>query len=72
MWYIIKNADLFNFEAPTFSEGATIKYKIVDGSRLVNELQYQFKYPNPLEFDYSRVLKPSPPADDPRETPDIQ
>lgn len=48
----IKNADEFGWEAPTFIEKDTPAYKVVNSSKVGNELAYQFLYPDPLNFKY--------------------
>ncbi|OJJ15988.1 NAD(P)-dependent oxidoreductase [marine bacterium AO1-C] len=46
-----QNAKMFGFELPKYAEGAT-DFKIINADKLVKRLNYQFKYPNPLEFRY--------------------
>ncbi len=46
----IRNAKDFEFEAPTFVIGKPTPFKIVNGDKLSQRLDYHFKYPNPMEF----------------------
>lgn len=48
------NAAEFDFAAPSFTEAAAREFKIVSSAKLLNELRYEFRYPNPLEFRYSK------------------
>ena len=66
----LKNAANFGFEAPSFDETAEAPFKVVSSYKVLTELQYQFKYPDPLEFAYTKILK-DPYSDDPHETPDL-
>lgn len=52
-----KNADTFNFEEPEFVPNEEIHFKIVSSYKLLSELNYHFKYPDPLEFAYDKILK---------------
>jgi nucleoside-diphosphate-sugar epimerase len=47
------NARQFGFEMPTFEEGETVPFKIVNGAKVIAQLGYTFKYPDPLSFYYS-------------------
>jgi nucleoside-diphosphate-sugar epimerase len=46
------NARDFGWEAPTFMEGKTPDYKLVNSNKVIQELGYQFIYPDPLTFRY--------------------
>lgn len=46
------NARDFGWEAPTFLEGKTPEHKLVDGSKVIKDLNYKFIYPDPLTFKY--------------------
>lgn len=48
-----RNAAEFTFPAPSFTEAEARDFKIVSSAKLLNELGYQFRYPNPLDFRYS-------------------
>lgn len=48
----LKNAADFGLEAPTFTKTRMQDYKVVSPAKLQQELNYQFIYPNPLEFHY--------------------
>jgi nucleoside-diphosphate-sugar epimerase len=37
---------------PDFIDDTAVHYKIVSSEKLIGELNYQFVYPNPLDFDY--------------------
>lgn len=50
-----QNAEEFGFNAPTFKETPAEEYKIVSPGKLLKELQYTFRYPNPLEFRFSKT-----------------
>ena len=50
-----QNASEFGFKAPTFTTEAASGYKLVSPAKLLKELQYQFRYPNPLDFRYSKA-----------------
>ena len=67
----LKNAARFGFEAPTFDESAKPPFKTVSSYKLLVDLQYQFKYPNPLDFEYNKELKRLRDTDDPHEQPDM-
>ena len=47
-----QNAELFGFAPPTYTEGSP-DFKIIDGNKVIETLNYQFEYPNPLEFRYN-------------------
>lgn len=49
-----QNAADFGFSAPTFKETPAEEYKIVSPGKLLKELNYTFRYPNPLEFRFSK------------------
>ena len=49
-----RNAKDFGFTPPSFTAAEASDYKVVSSAKLLKELQYQFRYPNPLEFSYSR------------------
>lgn len=49
-----QNASEFGFKAPTFTQTAASNFKIVSPAKLLKDLQYQFRYPDPLAFRYSR------------------
>lgn len=49
-----KNARQFNLELPIFSREERQDYKMVKSDKLILELSYQFKYPNPLDFSYKQ------------------
>ncbi len=65
------NARIFGFEMPTFDETHEMPFKTVNSSKLMGDLNYRFKYPNPLEFDYSKILPKSEKPEDPHEAPDL-
>lgn len=46
------NAEAAGFEAPTFLDVSPRNYKIVQTHKILTQLAYEFKYPNPLEFSY--------------------
>jgi nucleoside-diphosphate-sugar epimerase len=46
------NAQDFGWEVPTFSVGQTPAHKVVNSHKVVQELGYQFIYPDPLRFKY--------------------
>lgn len=46
------NAQQLGFEAPTFANPSTESYKIVSCQKVIQQLDYQFAYPNPLDFRY--------------------
>lgn len=48
-----QNAEMFGLEPPTYAEGSP-DFKIIDGKKLIETLNYEFKYPNPLEFRYKQ------------------
>lgn len=50
-----KNAQDFGFEPPIFAENVENKEKVkmVIGKKLIDELSYQFLYPDPLYFQYT-------------------
>lgn len=47
-----QNAEMFGFAPPTYAKGSP-DFKIIDGNKVVETLNYQFEYPNPLEFRYN-------------------
>ena len=50
----IHNAEHFNYQLPTFTHSLqTPDFKIVDSTKLERELDYTFKYPNPLGYQYT-------------------
>ncbi len=51
-----KNALDFNFSASEFQDNNSDEtpYKIVSSKKLIQSLGYDFIFPNPLEFDYTR------------------
>lgn len=67
----LKNAKTFGFEVPTFDDSASAPFKKVSSYKLLVDLQYQFKYPNPLEFEYNKELKQIVDPEDPHEAPDM-
>ncbi len=48
----ISNAKEFGWAAPSFLEGKTPGFKVVNGSKVIRELNYEYIYPNPLTFKY--------------------
>ena len=46
-----KNAEMFGFELPEYAEGSA-DFKMINADKLIKRLNYQFEYPNPLEFRY--------------------
>jgi nucleoside-diphosphate-sugar epimerase len=52
----IKNASEFGWEAPTFKEENVPNYKVVNGEKVIRELNYSFIYPDPLNFSYEMPL----------------
>ena len=48
----LQNGARFSFNPPELNETQDAKYKVVRSDKLVKELKYEFKYPNPLEFYY--------------------
>ena len=48
----LSNARDFGWQAPTFQEGNTPAYKLVNSDKVVTALGYRFIYPNPLAFKY--------------------
>lgn len=49
----LKNAKEFGFEAPPLSQNAPSINKIISSEKLQKDLQYQFLYPDPLNFHYT-------------------
>lgn len=49
-----KNCLDFGLEAPEFVDAAPQDFKIVNGQKIIQTLDYQFKFPNPLTFDYGQ------------------
>lgn len=49
----LRNAADFGMEPPTFTTSRFKDYKIVNADKLQRELNYRFRYPDPLEFRYS-------------------
>ncbi|EAY31272.1 WcaG protein [Microscilla marina ATCC 23134] len=47
-----QNIEMFGLEAPEYTEGSP-DFKIIDGTKIIETLNYKFKYPNPLEFRYN-------------------
>jgi hypothetical protein len=47
-----KTAEDFEMKRPEFSEERSSEYKIIEAERVVQILNYDFKYPNPLTFYY--------------------
>ncbi|MTI31831.1 NAD(P)H-binding protein [Xanthovirga aplysinae] len=47
----LKNVKDYNLIPPIFLEGKK-SYKVVDSSKLIQDLNYSFLYPDPLNFDY--------------------
>jgi len=47
-----KNAQMFGFQLPEYTEGDA-DFKIINADKLIKVLNYQFEYPNPLEFRYN-------------------
>ena len=47
-----KNAQMYGFELPEYAEGEA-DFKIINADKLIKILNYQFEYPNPLEFRYN-------------------
>ncbi len=45
-------AERFDYEQPEFITSETQPFKIVNTDKLANELNYTFKYPDPMEFNY--------------------
>ena len=69
-----QNAKDYGFTAPTFADNPTPDFKIVCSYKLMSELDYKFKYPNPLHFLYGEEIERSngtPDFDNPLEMPDI-
>lgn len=48
----LHNARLFGFDEPTFDTSASDPYKTVMGDKLVRDLAYVYKHPDPLAFSY--------------------
>lgn len=48
-----QNAEMFGLEPPTYTEGSP-DFKVIDGKKLIETLNYEFEYPNPLEFRYKQ------------------
>jgi nucleoside-diphosphate-sugar epimerase len=48
------NARDFGWEAPTFLEGTTPDYKVVNSTKVAQELNYTFAYPDPITFAYDK------------------
>jgi nucleoside-diphosphate-sugar epimerase len=44
----------FGYEAPQFVDNEQFNFKIVNSDKLIQRLNYQFKYPNPLSFRYNQ------------------
>ena len=49
----LRNAADFGLEPPIFTETRMKGFKVVNADKLQSTLQYQFLYPDPLEFRYS-------------------
>jgi nucleoside-diphosphate-sugar epimerase len=47
----------FGYEAPQFIDNEEFSFKIVNSDKLIQRLNYQFKYPNPLAFRYNQGKK---------------
>ncbi|MBX9853255.1 MAG: SDR family NAD(P)-dependent oxidoreductase [Cytophagaceae bacterium] len=47
-------AQKFNYEIPHYALSLPGKCKIVNADKLINELNYQFKFPNPFSFLYNK------------------
>lgn len=47
---IIASAEKYNFQLPAAWEPKDSFQKIVDGSKIRKELNYSYKYPNPIDF----------------------
>lgn len=47
---IVASAVKYNFEMPSGWDPARTFQKLVDGSKISTELNYQFHYPNPIDF----------------------
>lgn len=46
----LKNSATFGFKPPVFSVSGHTSFKVVDGTRLTEELKYRYQYPDPLQF----------------------
>lgn len=46
-----QNAQLFNLAPPEYVDGSP-DFKIINGNKVIQRLNYDFEYPNPLEFRY--------------------
>jgi nucleoside-diphosphate-sugar epimerase len=45
-------AERFNYEQPEFIDSENQSFKIVSAEKLMDQLNYTFKYPNPMEYTY--------------------
>jgi nucleoside-diphosphate-sugar epimerase len=48
-----RNAVDFGYALPEYAEGPLPSHKVVSSRKLVRDLQYAFRYENPLSFDYA-------------------
>lgn len=46
-----------SFTKPTYAEEEKEDFKIISSARLIEQLSYKFKYPNPLEYPYEESVK---------------
>ena len=54
----IKNAENLKVQPPGFSNRTTANFKIIDGTRMMRELDFSYQFPNPLDFSYAPVTHP--------------
>ncbi len=47
-----RNAEDFGFEMPEFEPISPKTHKIINGQKLIEQLGYTYKYPNPLDYRY--------------------
>lgn len=68
----VKNSNDFGFEMPQFIDKEKYDFKIVSSYKLISNLGYRFKYPDPLKFYYRTSASQNEVNDDyPTELPDI-
>ena len=53
--FYMELAERFGYELPEFVFSEQQSYKIVNGEKVVRELNYEYKYPDPMKFTYSAV-----------------
>jgi nucleoside-diphosphate-sugar epimerase len=68
----LKNAKMFGFAPPIFKEPAEPNpYKRISVQKLIGELGYRFKFPDPMDFEYTGLPTADGIAKDPHEQADL-